>query len=94
MIMKELRWSPNLYTTLMYIVQIRPSFNAISLLSYHYIQMHYFALIWLLLLEATREDNTVEKTSHSAPFLFGQLENNQIQEIYLRSEKVEKYSVD
>ena len=46
-----------------------------SLLS-HKIQMHYIALIWLLLFEATREDNAVEKTSDSAPFLFGQLENN------------------
>ena len=36
----------------------------------------YIALIWLLLFEATREDNAVEKTSDSAPFLFGQLENN------------------
>ena len=54
-------------------------------------------LFVLLLLEATREDNAIEKASHSAPLFFGQLQNNQIQEIFSMNDvdkEVEICSVD
>ena len=59
-------------------------------------QLHSKLFVFLLL-ETTREDNAVEKASHSAPLFFGQLQNNQIQEIFSMNDvdkEVEICSVD